>query len=278
MTHFNPEPLDPRNVLIVDGLNLAFRWKHSGNFIGMQEAYIDTVKSLAKSYDCGRIVILSDAGSSWRVNKFPAYKKARKEKLKHRTESQIKEDENFFEEYDLTLNAARERNNIFVFRFPGVEADDLATYIVENKYMLDINDIWLISSDKDWDILVDTDVSRFSTVTRTEITVDNWPYDVPSSQYVDYQVLIGDQDVPGIYGVGPVKAKALLDQYDNVIDLYCSLPLPGNSQWVKSLNSSKELLPLYLELMDFKAHHEEAIGEHLPQFKEELLNIFRSKN
>ena len=40
MATFVDEPRDPKNALIVDGLNLAFRWKHSGKYIGMQEDYI----------------------------------------------------------------------------------------------------------------------------------------------------------------------------------------------------------------------------------------------
>ena len=32
----------------------------------------------------------------------------------------------------------------------------------------------VISSDKDWDLLIDENISRFSTVTRKETTIDNW--------------------------------------------------------------------------------------------------------
>ena len=40
--------LDPRTVMVVDALNLAFRWKHSGD-TDFLESYIRTIDSLRKS-------------------------------------------------------------------------------------------------------------------------------------------------------------------------------------------------------------------------------------
>jgi hypothetical protein len=50
-------------VLIVDALNLAFRWKHQGR-TDFRDQYVETVKSLANSYNCGRVIITADWGSS----------------------------------------------------------------------------------------------------------------------------------------------------------------------------------------------------------------------
>ena len=52
-----------KNALIVDGMNLAFRWKHQGK-LDFKQDYINTVKSLAQSYDCSKIIIAGDQGSS----------------------------------------------------------------------------------------------------------------------------------------------------------------------------------------------------------------------
>ena len=41
-------------LLIVDGLNVAFRWKHSKQ-LEFKHDYVRTVESLAKSYNCGNI-------------------------------------------------------------------------------------------------------------------------------------------------------------------------------------------------------------------------------
>ena len=55
-------PAQNGNLLIVDGLNIAFRWKHQG-VLDFKYDYIRTVESLAKSYNAGQIIILADGGS-----------------------------------------------------------------------------------------------------------------------------------------------------------------------------------------------------------------------
>ena len=49
----SPAPIG--NLLIVDGLNVAFRWKHQ-NILDFKYDYIRTIESLAKSYKAGTII------------------------------------------------------------------------------------------------------------------------------------------------------------------------------------------------------------------------------
>ena len=77
------------NLLIVDGLNIAFRWKHQGR-LDFKYDYIRTVESLAKSYNAGTIVILADGGSKFRKDIYPEYKANRKEKYADRVNSNKK--------------------------------------------------------------------------------------------------------------------------------------------------------------------------------------------
>ena len=50
----------------------------------------------------------------------------------------------------------------------------------------DLEYIWIISSDRDWDLLIQENVGRFSYVTRKEVTLDNWEthYDVSPEEYI----------------------------------------------------------------------------------------------
>lgn len=266
------EPRDPKNTLIVDGLNLAFRWRHAGNPINMPSDFIDTIESLAKSYDCGKILVLSDGGSAWRKSLLPSYKLGRKVKFENQSEDEKKLSEQFFGYFEETLAKCPHP----VIKLPGVEADDIAAFIVENKYTYDINTIWLISSDRDWDLLVEPDVSRFSTVTRAEITVDNWPYSVPPEQYIDYKILVGDKgdDIPGVDGIGEVRAKKFLEEYETVFDIIASLPIKGTAKYIHNLNISKDTMLLAARLMDLREYHEEAIGEQLPVLQSRLAEIY----
>ncbi len=79
---------EAENVLmIVDSLNLAFRYKHSGA-TDFAEDYLRTVKSLAKSYKAAKVIIAGDSGSSqYRKALDPEYKQNRKDKFEQQTEA-----------------------------------------------------------------------------------------------------------------------------------------------------------------------------------------------
>ena len=252
-------PAQNGNLLIVDGLNIAFRWKHQG-VLDFKYDYIRTVESLAKSYNAGQIIILADGGSFYRKEIFPEYKANRKEKYADQTEQEAKEFEMFMAEFSNTLTLLKEKYP--VFQFKGVEADDIAAYIVKE---FDYDDCWLISSDKDWDLLISDKVSRFSTVTRKETTVHNWDehYDFEIPDYITFKCLTGDKgdNVPGIPGIGPKRAVQLMEQYGDVFDIYGACPIDGKYKYIQNLNENAEQLLMNVELMDLLTYCDEAIGK-----------------
>jgi len=227
-------PVQNGNLLIVDGLNIAFRWKHQG-VLDFKYDYIRTVESLAKSYNAGQIIVLADGGSFYRKEIFPEYKANRKEKYADQTEQEAKEFEMFMAEFSNTLTLLKEKYP--VFQFKGVEADDIAAYIVKE---FDYDDCWLISSDKDWDLLISDKVSRFSTVTRKETTVHNWDehYDFEIPDYITFKCLTGD-----------------------VFDIYGACPIDGKYKYIQNLNENAEQLLMNVELMDLLTYCDEAIGK-----------------
>lgn len=248
-------------VMIVDALNLAFRWKHSGklNFV---DEYIQTVYSLAKSYNAGTVIIAADWGSSsYRRDIYPEYKLDRKEKYETQTPAEKEAFEAFFQEYERVLEELGKRMK--VFRYKGVEADDIAAWLVRYRKKFNFENIWLISSDRDWDLLISDNVSRFSYVTRKEITVDTWPYDVPIDQYISYKCIVGDKgdNIPGIPGIGDKRACALLADYGDALTIYDACPLPGAYKYIQALNDNKGQILINYELMDLIAHCDEAIGQ-----------------
>ncbi len=255
-------PAPTGNLLIVDGLNIAFRWKHQG-VTDYKYDYIRTVESLAKSYNAGTIVITADGGSSYRKEIFPAYKANRKEKYAEQTPQEEKEFEMFMAEFSNTLTLLKEKYP--VFQFKGVEADDIAAYISINLDKYGLDECWMISSDKDWDLLINDKVSRFSTVTRKETTVHNWDehYDFDIPDYITFKCLTGDKgdNVPGIPGIGPKRAVQLMEQYGDVFDIYNSCPIDGKYKYIQNLNENAEQLLVNVELMDLVTYAETAIGK-----------------
>jgi len=256
----NPAPTG--NLLIVDGLNIAFRWKHQG-VTDFKYDYVRTVESLAKSYNAGNIIITADGGSSYRKEIFPEYKANRKEKYAEQTPQEEKEFAMFMAEFSNTLTLLKEKYP--VFQFKGVEADDIAAYISMHLDDYGLDECWMVSSDKDWDLLINDRVSRFSTVTRKETTVHNWDehYDFDIPDYITFKCLTGDKgdNVPGIPGVGPKRAVQLMEQYGDVFDIYDACPIDGKYKYIQNLNENAEQLLTNVELMDLVTYSEQAIGE-----------------
>lgn len=272
--------LDNSRLMIVDGLNLAFRYAHSKqkDFV---EDYIATVASLQKSYKAGTVIIACDEGSSsYRKELLPEYKQNRKDKYELQTEAEAKAFEDFFKEFNRTIEIVKDTGKYPVLRYSKCEADDIAAYIV-NKYRK-IKTIWLISSDKDWDLLVGPSVSRFSYVTRKEITYDNWNdhYEYSCDDHISIKCLTGDSgdNIPGVSGIGPKKAKALVDEFGTTYDIIASIPISSKYKHIANLNEfGRDNLIRNYKLMDLVTYCAEALGEkNCRNIDEELLKCMKN--
>jgi DNA polymerase-1 len=262
-------------LLIVDAINLGFRWKHSGatNFC---DDYIKTVESLKNSYKASYVIIACDKGaSSYRKTIYPEYKQNRKDKQALQTAEEALAFEIFFEEFERTMAFIEKEGKYPLIRFQGVEADDVCAYIcskIKNR------PIWLISSDKDYDLLITDNVSRFSYVTRKEVTLNNWHthYDWGPEDYISVKCLMGDSgdNVIGVEGIGPKRAQALVEQYGTTWDIIASIPLNGKYKYIQALNESKDKLELNYKLMDLVTHCEEAVGNSNCEQINQILELY----
>jgi len=254
---------DTNSTLVVDALNLAFRWKHQGR-TDFRYEYQSTVKSLAKSYDCRNIIITADWGSStYRKEISPEYKQNRKDKFAEQSEEERIAFEEFFEEFEAALDVLEE--DYPVLRYRGVEADDVAAHLVKHKDKYDLEYIWLISSDRDWDLLIQEKVGRFSYVTRKEVRLDNWNehYEIAPEEYISMKCLTGDKgdNVPGIPGIGPKRAVQLIRDYGDAMDIYNATPIESRYKYIQALNENAEQLLVNYELMDLITYCDDAIGQ-----------------
>lgn len=250
------------NIMIVDSLNLAFRYKHTKRR-DFAEDYYKTVKSLAKSYSASKVILACDWGkSSYRKKLYPEYKADREEKVAQQTEEEKQDFLDFFEDYEKAMEYCRDSFTILKYR--GVEADDIAAYLSHFVFNDHDADIWLISSDKDWDLLLKDNVHRFSYVTRKEYRLDNWHehYEYPHEMALDIKVLVGGKDnVTGIPGVGPKRAHNLVKQYGDAFNIYASLPLPGKAVYIQNTNDFGDGILRNIELIDKITYCKQAIGQ-----------------
>lgn len=249
-------------LLLVDSLNLAFRYRHSGAR-DFAEDYLRTVESLKKSYKASKVIIAADQGSSsYRKTIYPAYKQNRKDKFEQQTEEEKLEFELFFQDFTKTLEHIAEKTSYPIIRFPGVEADDICAYICKKVKNMQI---WLISSDKDYDLLVSENISRFSYVTRKETTVDNWSehYDYSPEDHISIKCLTGDSgdNIPGVPGIGPKRAAALVQEWGSCYDIIANMPLAGKYKYIQNLNEfGADALMTNYKLMDLLEFCDEALG------------------
>jgi len=269
---------DANSTLIVDALNLAFRWKHQGR-TDFRYDYQSTVKSLAKSYDCKNVIITADWGSStYRKAISPDYKQNRKDKFAEQSEEERLAFEEFFEEFEASLEVLSE--DFPVLRYKGVEADDIAAHLVKHRNKYNLEYIWLISSDRDWDLLIQEKVGRFSYVTRKEVRLDNWKehYDIPPEMYISMKCLTGDKgdNVAGIPGIGPKRATQLIEQYGSAWDIYEALPIDSRYKYIQELNANGEQLLVNYELMDLMTFCDDAIGQDNIVDIERVINEYRN--
>lgn len=324
MSNFS-DYLEQNNLLIIDSMNLAFRWKHErfklsenmenhllellakgevseddikiqimdfyreeGAYFG--EEFASTVQSLASSYSAERIIMATDFGkSSFRKGIYPDYKENRVVQKELRSVVAEAVFNAFFTMYQEALdNEVAEVAEIV--RFHGVEADDIAAFICNNTDAKKIyKHIWLVTSDADWDLNIDDQVSRFNWMTKNtwlnitktaprpkEITIDNW--DQHYLYYPEYHLtakcLEGDtgDNIPGIAGIGPVRANDIMNKYGDINDIIAAMPLKGNAQYIKNLNENKEQLKLNIKLMDLVTYAKDAVGEHANTLKE-MFNV-----
>lgn len=252
------------NLLIVDGINLAMRFKHRGHNIFGAE-YLATINSLAMSYGAKDVIHLSDWGkSTYRKELLPTYKGGREDKRAEQTEEESQAWADFFEGYTRAVELVGETGHCSV-KLKGVEADDLAAFFA--IHLADRYDtIWLISTDADWDQLLTVKVKRWAYTTQKEFTLENFyeehGCDSPE-EYTHVKAIQGDRgdSVPGVDGIGVKRAYNLVREFGSVHDLVGALPLPGKQLYVQNLNKSADLLTKNLELMDLPSYYYEAI-EH----------------
>tara|TARA_R110000851_G_scaffold203710_5_gene355584 strand:+ start:605 stop:1444 length:840 start_codon:yes stop_codon:yes gene_type:complete len=263
------------NLLVIDGFNLSFRYKYAKkkNF---GAHYLQTVMSFAQSYNASEVIVLSDGGSNYREGIFPEYKIDRKIARKDDTEQDKADFKAFMDDWIMAFELCGTMYP--TIRYKGVEADDIAAYIALDKRILEkFSHVWLLSTDKDWDLLVTDQVSRFSYKTRKEVTIDNFQetYGYEPYQHISVKAIQGDSgdSVPGVEGIGPKRAAELVKAYGSAYDIHASLPIADKKVYIQNLNNFGDQILLNYELMDLVEYCGLAVGDNLEDLNSRIGEI-----
>jgi 5'-3' exonuclease len=227
------------NLLLVDGVNLAFRYLQRKNYNNYTDDYIRTVTSLGKSYGAKRIICCFDSGASaYRKAMFPEYKQNRKVERSEEEQQRFTE---FFNCLTDTIDALPFEH----YKFKGIEADDVIAYFTKNlsqKY----DHTWVISSDRDLYQLLKQNVSIFNMYSRKEIDVDylEQEFGLTPREYSYARMIEGDagDGISGVEGIGPKRSIALIKEFKTIENLIASLPLTGKAKYIQNLNKSLDIL------------------------------------
>lgn len=252
----NENTASHKNLLLLDGNNLAYRFIQKRNYNDYAEEYKQTIKSLAKSYEACRVIVCFDFGKSYyRLNLLDDYKGTRK---KPKEPEEIAKMEEFFS----VLNALPDELDNEVLKFRGIEADDLIAYITEN-ISEEYEHTWIVSSDKDLLQLISEDVSVFNIFGRKEVTIDTIyeDFELTPTEFMLSRIIEGDKsdNIIGIEGIGPKRAQNLVKEYRTLDNLIQSLPIKGNSAYIRNLNAGLETLVRNETLINLKRYNEDAI-------------------
>lgn len=263
------EQEDFTNLLIVDLMNTAFRFKARGQY-DFKDEMTRMIKSLAKSYQCKDIVVCGDWGSSsYRKELLPTYKDNRKERYANQTEEEALAAKQFFIGLD---ECYEEMDKQFtLLRYKNVESDDLMAYTIKKfEESINYDKIWIISTDRDMCQMLSFCTSQFAYTSRKEYTLNNFydllGFDTPD-EYSIFKAVSGDSgdNIPtAAEDCGPKRTYALVRGMTHIMDLVDKLPIPGKQKYIQRLNASEHKILLNWELTNLREYCETAINHPDP--------------
>ena len=223
-----------KTVLIIDGNNLLFRcyFKFGGmaNKQGLPSSmvfgYPYVLRSLINKFKPEQVFNVFDGGKSpHRIKILPEYKK-RDPKLGF-------DIEDFKSQKEVVMSLLGSLNTKVVWQ-RHQEADDLI-YLLVRKLKRKYN-IIIVSSDKDFNQLVDDNVICHNPHKGIEITQKNMKhrFGYTPGECVDWLILEGDKsdNIPGYKGLGEVRIREFLDTYSSIANY-----LKSNMQFRKVDNA-----------------------------------------
>lgn len=218
-----PEKTRPR-LFLIDGYALIYRSYFAfinrplvnsrGENTSAPFGFVNFLEHLKAEHEPDYLVVVFDAGDSFREEIYPEYK-ATREKMPEDLEASLPR-----------VRAIVEGFHDPVVELPGYEADDVIGTLARKASAAGLEAV-IVSGDKDFYQLIDDHVHLLNPGRGGPNGVDaEWVdrsnaserFGITPEQVVDYLALIGDasDNVPGAPGIGPKTAVKLLDEYGSL--------------------------------------------------------------
>lgn len=214
-------------LLVVDGNNICHRARHKydldnrGTDVSITYGFMHMLFSYMRKFKPNSVVVCWDGGvPQYRRDKLPIYKANRV----HIKDGDELEWENFLHQMHEIRDISLPLMGVLSVWRHEIEADDLMYQMVRlSAHAYD--KIVVCSGDKDlWQCCKLGDHVIVYTSSNVEITrtdVENHS-GCPITEYVTWRALQGDSsdNIPGVKGIGPVRATALLQEYRHLSGVY----------------------------------------------------------
>jgi len=254
-------------VLIADGNNLGWRGSvttpltHNGRRTEVIYSGLNIIRAYLDRFHPDECIVVWDGGrDKRRTSIYPQYKKKKKEY----TEVEKRERAIFYEQLE-RLRKVFSKLGIFQYRVPGREADDVIFTLLHYAIPPDSEtECFVISTDKDFYQLFAwwKDVILYNPVKKRGITyfqaVEELGFD--PEDYVLYRALVGDpsDNLPGVRGIGEVKAKKLLSFLESQTTTLSEKEL---KKLMDILEKEEKQLELMVDLVNFKLLSREELNK-----------------
>lgn len=204
------------HLLVIDGNNLVRRVHAAIKEEDPATHVAETLRSCRASFRRARanhphthaIAVFDAAGRNWRHGVYPAYKADRGSSP------------DGLADLLKTLRAELEEQRLRTISVPDIEADDAIAILALRWQQRGRGAMTILSSDKDLCALLSPSVSvhdHFGNVNRDAAWVLD-KFGIEPALIQDYLALVGDKtdNIPGVEGIGPVKAVKLLREFKSL--------------------------------------------------------------
>ncbi|SFN09661.1 protein Xni [Izhakiella capsodis] len=221
------------HLLIIDALNLIRRI-HAVQGSPCRNACLGALTQLIHHSQPSHAVAVFDdeqRHQSWRQRLLPDYKAGRRS-MPEDLQAEMP-----------TLRQAFEQAGVACWASPGSEADDLAATLAR-RIAASGHRATIVSTDKGYCQLLapQIEIRDYFQKRWLDLPFVEQHFGVAPQQLTDYWALAGvaSSKIPGVAGIGPKTAAALLHQYSSLDTLYKSLP-QLQEKWRHKLEGTHDL-------------------------------------
>ena len=207
-------------VIIIDGQNVLHRAYHkfknmtskSGKPSSVVYGFPYIIGGIVRKFNPDAVIVPFDYGrNQHRLDALPDYKNR---------EKRLDFDYEDFIDQSQKARKILKALGVPTIKIKGQEADDLIYMMVKEFTKKGYNEIIIVSSDKDFQQLVNKKVSIWNTTKNMLITHKNHVsvYGYTPKQSIDYLILDGDKSdkIPGYRGMGEKRIKAFLEEHSSI--------------------------------------------------------------